>query len=127
MSSLTDLFEFLHSPNPDARHLALQNLLGQTPKNSPYREIFIPSLSCPITAVTETTAGSSGIPARKASAQDAQKLELLQDLKTLTRDQAHIAHDAFSALVNLADGLNVARHLVDEEFLSWLVSYTAVS
>lgn len=38
-----------------------------------------------------------------------------------------IAHDAFKALVNLSDTLMVARHLVDESFLTFLVSYTAVS
>lgn len=38
-----------------------------------------------------------------------------------------IAHDAFSALVNLSDSILVARHLVDEEFLAFLVSFTAVS
>jgi hypothetical protein len=38
-----------------------------------------------------------------------------------------IAHDAFSSLVNLSDSILVARHLVDEEFLAFLVSFTAVS
>ena len=38
-----------------------------------------------------------------------------------------LAHDAVSALVNLSDSLAVARHLMDEKFLIWLVSYTAVS
>lgn len=38
-----------------------------------------------------------------------------------------IAHDALSALINLSDNLAVARHIVDKEFLVWLVSYTAVS
>ena len=37
-----------------------------------------------------------------------------------------MAHDAVSALVNLSDNLAVARHLVDPEYLVWLVSYTAV-
>ncbi len=38
-----------------------------------------------------------------------------------------IAHDALKALVNLSDTLMVARNLVDEEFLTFLISYTAVS
>jgi hypothetical protein len=38
-----------------------------------------------------------------------------------------IAHDAFSSLVNLSDSILVAKHLVDEEFLAFLVSFTAVS
>jgi hypothetical protein len=37
-----------------------------------------------------------------------------------------IAHDAFSALVNLSDTLLVARHLVNEDFLQFIVSFTAV-
>jgi hypothetical protein len=38
-----------------------------------------------------------------------------------------IAHDALSALINLSDNLAVAQHLIDHEFLVWLVSYTVVS
>jgi hypothetical protein len=38
-----------------------------------------------------------------------------------------IAHDAFSSLVNLSDTLLVARHLVDPDFLAFVVSFTAVS
>lgn len=37
-----------------------------------------------------------------------------------------IAHDALSALINLTDVLAVAKQLMDEPFLVWLVSYTAV-
>ena len=87
MSSLTDLFEFLHSPNPDARQLALTNLVGHTAKNSPHRSIFIPS------AATTTGAGGSGLLGKGAggkllSADDKLKLEMLADLKVLCRDQA---------------------------------------
>lgn len=38
-----------------------------------------------------------------------------------------IAHDALSALINLSDTLIVARHLADETFLAFLISYTCVS
>lgn len=51
----------------------------------------------------------------------------LIDVAFSRRSLQHIAHDAFSALVNLADTLAVARHLVDDDFLTFLVSYTAVS
>lgn len=37
-----------------------------------------------------------------------------------------IAHDAFSALINLSDTVIVARHLADEAFLKFLISYTCV-
>lgn len=37
-----------------------------------------------------------------------------------------IAHDAFSALINLSDTVIVARHLADETFLKSLISYTCV-
>ena len=47
--------------------------------------------------------------------------------KLLTAPWQIIAHDALSALINLSDDLAVAWHLVDHEFLVWLVSYTAVS
>lgn len=38
-----------------------------------------------------------------------------------------IAHDALSALINLSDTLGAARHMVDHDFMVWLVSYTSVS
>jgi len=38
-----------------------------------------------------------------------------------------IAHDALSALINLSDTLAAARHMVDHDFMIWLVSYTSVS
>jgi len=41
--------------------------------------------------------------------------------------QQFIAHDALSGLINLADNLAAAKHMVDQEFLIWLISYTAVS
>ncbi|WRT70850.1 uncharacterized protein IL334_007849 [Kwoniella shivajii] len=121
MSSLTELFEFLDSPNPAARHLALQNLVGHTPKASPERHIFIPS------SFAGQASGGGLLPNKRKEGQEVDdiKLKALRDLTDLCKDQAPIAHDAISALVNLSDTLAVAKHLVDNEFLIWLVSYTA--
>ncbi len=86
MSSLTDLFEFLHSPNPDARQLALTNLIGHTPKNAQHRSVFIPSAS------SSAGSGGSGLvkggAERKLSSEDEVKVAMLKDLKVLCRDQA---------------------------------------
>ncbi|KAK4688753.1 hypothetical protein P7C73_g1356, partial [Tremellales sp. Uapishka_1] len=122
MASLTDLFEFLLSPNPSARQIALQNLLGQTPKNSPQRHIFIPS------SFAGTNGGGGGLGGAKrkeGQEEDEKKVKAIKDLGELCRDQAVIAHDALSALINLTDTLAVAKHLMDNEFLIWLISYTA--
>jgi len=83
MASLTELFEFLDSPNPSARHLALQNLVGHTAKNQPQRHIFIPS----------TMAGQSGgglVPEKRkqGSEDDAVKVKAIKDLCALCQDQA---------------------------------------
>jgi hypothetical protein len=121
MAELIELFQFLPSPNPDARQIALQNLIGHTPKNAPNRHIFIPSSFSALP-------GESADGKRKEGHElDAVKVQALKDLAMLCRGQAVIAHDALSALVNLSDNLAVARHLADKEFLVWLVSYTAVS
>lgn len=85
MSSLTELFEFLHSPNPDAREVALTNLIGHTPKTQPGRSIFIPSASSTPIHV-QKQGPQSGVPVKQNSAEDAVKLEMLEDLKTLCRD-----------------------------------------
>jgi hypothetical protein len=37
-----------------------------------------------------------------------------------------IAHDAISALINLSDTIAAAKYLVEQDFLVWLISYTAV-
>ncbi|KAL1412416.1 Protein hgh1 [Vanrija albida] len=127
MASLTELFEFLASPNPAARQIALQNLVGHTAKNDPQRHIFIPSSFAPLAGET-TTADGGGLQTQKRKAEheaDAAKVKALHDLADLCRDQAAIAHDALSALINLSDNLSVARHLASDEFLVWLVSYTA--
>lgn len=81
MSSLSDLFEFLSSPNPDARELALQNLAGHTPKSSPNRHIFIPSA---LAGLPSSGLGGS----TKAKEEDARKVQALKDLCELCRDQA---------------------------------------
>lgn len=96
MTTLTDLFEFLHSPNPDARQVALTNLVGHTPKGSAQRTIFIPSLSAPTfesSQQQQQKAQSIPVVIRKPSPQDAVKLEMLQDLKMLCRDQAVSPHN----------------------------------
>jgi hypothetical protein len=88
MSSLTELFEFLHSPNPDARQLALTNLVGHTAKNSPHRSIFIPSAATTAGAGGSGLLGKDGAGGKPLSADDKLKLEMLADLKVLCRDQA---------------------------------------
>lgn len=123
MSDLTELFEFLSSPNPAARQIALQNLIGHTSKSDPQRHIFIPSSFAPLPG----EAANSGIKRKDGSESDDVKVKVLGDLATLCRDSAAIAHDALSALINLTDNLAVARQIATEKFLVWLVSYTAVS
>lgn len=137
MASLTELFEFLDSPNPSARHLALQNLIGHTAKGDPQRHIFIPSSLAGV--------GSGGLLPEKrkqGSEEDAIKVKAIKDLCSLCQDQAvsrqnlstwtkltvqFIAHDALSGLINLSDTLAAAKHMVDERYIVWLVSYTSVS
>jgi hypothetical protein len=41
-------------------------------------------------------------------------------------DEQVIAHDAISALINLSDTIAAAKYLVEQDFLVWLISYTAV-
>lgn len=124
MSDITELFQFLSSPNPDARQIALQNLVGHTLKNDPQRHIFIPSSFAPL---PNESAGNGGVKRKEGSESDEVKVKALRDLATLCQDTAAIAHDAISALINLTDNLAVARQLATEDFLVWLVSYTAVS
>ncbi|OSX64123.1 hypothetical protein POSPLADRAFT_1045243 [Postia placenta MAD-698-R-SB12] len=64
---LKELLPFLHDPNPQVRQIALSNLLGQTPKGSPHREIFFTGL-------------------RAGGLQQAQDNEVIHDLKLLCRD-----------------------------------------
>ncbi len=85
MSGLTELFQFLDSPNPSARHLALQNLVGLTPKNAPDRGIFIPSSFAGI-----SNGGGGLLPEKRktVSEEDERKIKALKDLTVLCRDQA---------------------------------------
>ena len=83
MSSLIELFQFLDSPNPSARQLALSNLVGHTPNNAPQRNIFIPSS-------LSSAANGGGLSTEKpktASGEDYAKIKALRDLTDLCRDQ----------------------------------------
>ena len=84
MISLSDVFEFLDSPNPSARHLALQNLIGHTAKNDPQRHIFIPS------SLAGQASGGGLIPEKRkqGSEEDEAKIKVLKNLADLCRDQA---------------------------------------
>ena len=62
------LLPFLRDRNPQARQLALSNLLGQAPKGSPHRNIFLDGL-------------------RGGGLQGAQDNEVIRDLKIPCRDQ----------------------------------------
>ncbi|GBE86618.1 Protein HGH1 homolog [Sparassis crispa] len=101
---LKELIPFLHDKNPQVRQIALSNLLGQTPKGSPHRDIFL-----------------SGLPA--GGLQRAQDSDVVRDLKLLCRDQLATAHDAFRALVNLSDNSLLVGSLSEPSFFGFLVSY----
>ncbi|KAI0085759.1 hypothetical protein BDY19DRAFT_895974 [Irpex rosettiformis] len=102
---LRELLPFLRDRNPQARQLALSNLLGHTPKDSPHRNVFFAGL-------------------RGGGLQGAQDNDVIRDLKILCRDQLATAHDAFRALVNLSDNSLVAASLSEKTFFNFLVSYT---
>jgi len=83
MTELIELFQFLDSPNPAARQIALTNLIGHTAKNDPERHIFIPS-------VTGGLGGGGGLLPQKrgnATEDDEIKIKGLRDLCGLCRDQ----------------------------------------
>ncbi|KAL4066153.1 hypothetical protein V8B97DRAFT_2015284 [Scleroderma yunnanense] len=101
---LKELFPFLRDRNPQVRQVALSNLVGQTAKESPYRNIFFEGLK------------GSGL-------QKPQETDLIRDLKLLCRDQPAAAHDAFRALVNLSDSILLIPFLIEPSFLAYLVSY----
>ncbi|KAI0321559.1 DUF383-domain-containing protein [Amylostereum chailletii] len=101
---LRELLPFLHDKNPQARQLALSNLLSQTPKEAPHRKIFLSGFQ------------SGGLQKPKDS-------EVIRDLKLLCRDNLAIAHDAFRALVNLTDSPLLAASLSEPSFLKFIVSY----
>ncbi|KIO33751.1 hypothetical protein M407DRAFT_13666 [Tulasnella calospora MUT 4182] len=98
-----EVLPFLHDKNPQARALALQTLLDQTPQNAPHRTIFFDGVS--------------------GGLHPAKDPEVFRDLKLLCRDQPEIAHSAFKALVNLSDSALVTPFLSDSSFLAFLVSY----
>ncbi|KAH7335202.1 hypothetical protein B0J17DRAFT_600898 [Rhizoctonia solani] len=103
-SQLKELLGFLHDRNPQVRHIALENLLPQTPKEAPFRRVFL-----------DQTSGGGLAPSKEP--------EPLRDLKLLCRDQAAIAHNAFRALVNLSDSALVIPFLGEPKFLEFLVAY----
>ncbi|KAJ1306884.1 hypothetical protein OPQ81_007869 [Rhizoctonia solani] len=103
-SQLKELLGFLHDRNPQVRHIALENLLPQTPKEAQYRRIFLDQIS-----------GGGLTPSKEP--------ESIRDLKLLCRDQAAIAHNAFRALVNLSDSAVIIPFLGEPKFLEFLVAY----
>ncbi|TFK25130.1 cytoplasmic protein [Coprinopsis marcescibilis] len=104
-AQLLELVPFLRDRNPQARQLALSNLLPQTPQGSPYRDtLFFKGL------------GGGGL-------QKPKETDVIRDLKLLCRDQLNIAHDAFRALVNLSDSPMLIGPLSDPSFLTFIVSY----
>ncbi|KAF8605988.1 DUF383-domain-containing protein [Ceratobasidium sp. AG-I] len=103
-AQLKELLGFLHDRNPQVRQVALENLLPHTPKEAPFRRIFLDQI------------GGGGLAAAKEP-------ECLRDLKLLCRDQPAIAHDAFRALVNLSDSTLVVPFLSEPQFLEFIVAY----
>ncbi|KAG8691602.1 hypothetical protein FRC11_015039 [Ceratobasidium sp. 423] len=103
-SQLKELLGFLHDRSPQVRHIALENLLPHTPKEAPYRRIFLDQIS-----------GGGLTPSKEP--------EPIRDLKLLCRDQAAISHNAFRALVNLSDSALVVPFLGEPRFLEFLVAY----
>ncbi|CAK5273626.1 unnamed protein product [Mycena citricolor] len=103
-AQLRELIPFLRDRNPQVRQIALSNLLPQTPKGSPHRNIFFEG-------------------AQVGGLKKQQDNEILRDLKLLCRDQLSVSHDAFRALVNLSDSPMLASTLSEPSFLSFIVSY----
>ncbi|KAH9857266.1 DUF383-domain-containing protein [Lenzites betulinus] len=103
-AQLKELIPFLRDKNPQVRQIALANLLGQTPKGSPHREIFYAGL-------------------RKGGLKPTQENEIIRDLKTLCGDLLATAHDALRALINLTDNPTLVPSLSEPIFLKFLVSY----
>ncbi|KAI0339412.1 DUF383-domain-containing protein [Trametopsis cervina] len=101
---LRELLPFLRDRNPQARQVALSNLIGHTPKDSQHRNVFLSGL-------------------RGGGLQGVHDNDVIRDLKILCRDQLATAHDAFRALVNLSDNSLVASSLSEKSFLNFLVSY----
>nr|GAT51388.1 predicted protein [Mycena chlorophos] len=97
------LIPFLRDRNPQVRQIALSNLLPQTAKDAPHRNIFM--------------AGQAG------GLQKSKENDIIRDLKLLCRDQLSVAHDAFRALVNLSDSATLAASMTDPLFFTFIVSY----
>ncbi|KAH9004594.1 DUF383-domain-containing protein [Lactarius hatsudake] len=102
---LRELFQFLHDKNPQVRQISLENLLPHTLKDAPNRAIFFEGLQ-----------SHTGLQSPKESM-------VIRDLKLLCRDNLAVAHDAFRALVNLSDSPMVHPYLLEQSFLTFLVSY----
>ncbi|KAJ4479722.1 hypothetical protein C8J55DRAFT_514193 [Lentinula edodes] len=100
---LKELLPFLRDKNPQVRQIALDNLLPQTPKDAPHRNIFFES--------------------RSSAFKKNDEPPVIRDLKLLCRDQLAIAHDAFKALINLSDSPLLVSTLSEPSFLNFLVSY----
>lgn len=98
-AQLQELFQFLGDSNPQVRQIALSSLVGQTPRDSPYRHIFFDGLTPP------------------------RETNVIRDLKLMCRDQPDIAHDAFRALVNLSESPLLVSSMTESSFLVFLVSY----
>ncbi|TFK69306.1 DUF383-domain-containing protein [Pluteus cervinus] len=101
---LRELIPFLRDKNPQVRQIALENLVPQTQKGAPHRDIFLAGLQ------------SGGLKQPKES-------DIIRDLKLLCRDQLSVAHDAFRALVNLSDSSLLTPFLTEPSFIQFIVSY----
>ena len=118
------LTQFLRDKNPSVRQIALANLLGQTPKGSPHRDLFYSGL-------------------QKGGLQVKHENDIVRDIKILCRDQLvgtfevyktvphaflkATAHDAFRALINLSDNSLLIGTLSEPTFMKFIVSYILVS
>ncbi|KAJ7605303.1 hypothetical protein FB45DRAFT_490612 [Roridomyces roridus] len=103
-TQLRELVPFLRDRNPQVRQLALSNLLPQTAKDAPHRNIFLSGVQ------------SGGLKKPEES-------NIIRDLKLLCRDQLSVSHDAFRALVNLSDSPMLVSSLSEPAFLVFIVSY----
>ncbi|KAJ8503064.1 hypothetical protein ONZ45_g11185 [Pleurotus djamor] len=103
-AQLRELLPFLRDKNPQVRRIALENLVPQSAKEAPHRNIFLSGLQ------------TSGL-------QKSTDNSVIRDLKLLCRDQLSVAHDAFRALVNLSDSPLVVPALSEPLFLNFIISY----
>ncbi|KAJ3841754.1 hypothetical protein F5878DRAFT_609541 [Lentinula raphanica] len=107
---LLEVLPFLHDPNPQARQVALANLVPYTVRGVDGRGVFF-----------RTTKEDEGKEGREPVA--------ISDLKKLCREGLAIAHDAWKALVNLSDQQDEdlegrgRRWLGEEGFLRFVVGY----